>query len=108
MPLVTNFLRLLRDSSKSVLMGSIKVQKEAKGTNAYQANRNLILSNNAKAYSMPILEIEANDVKCTHGSATGGIDGELMFYLASRGIKKEEAQKIIIEGYFEEVIDKIN
>jgi len=84
------------------------VRKSASGTNAYQANRNLLLSKGAKSDSLPTLEIEANDVKCTHGSATGGLDEETLFYLRSRGIPKHAAESMLVEGFFEDVLLKLS
>jgi Fe-S cluster assembly protein SufD len=85
----------------------IYVAPGAFGTDGYQANRNLILSRNARADSIPGLEILADDVRCTHGATAGKIDPEQLFYLGSRGIPNEEARKIIVDGFFEPVMNRI-
>ncbi len=97
----------VRDESRSVYEGSIKVAKGAQHTDAYQANRNLMLSRNAHADSIPGLEIEAHEVRCTHGSTTSQLDEEELFYMHSRGIPNEAATKLIVEGFFVPVIDRI-
>ncbi|MBC8175598.1 MAG: Fe-S cluster assembly protein SufD [Candidatus Marinimicrobia bacterium] len=96
------------DHSHGVFNGRIIVHKNAQKTDAKQTNRNLILSTNAKANSNPQLEIHADDVKCSHGSSTGELDEEALFYLRSRGINLNEAIKILINGFANEVIDRIN
>jgi Fe-S cluster assembly protein SufD len=93
--------------SRSVWQGMIYVAPAAFGTDGYQANRNLILSRNARADSIPGLEILADDVRCTHGATAGKIDLEQLFYLGSRGIPNEEARKIIVDGFFEPVMNRI-
>lgn len=102
------FKAALKDESKSVFIGNIRVRKSGGGTNAYQANRNLLLSKGATSDSIPTLEIEANDVKCTHGSATGGLDEETLFYLRSRGIPRKSAENMLVEGFFEDVLLKLS
>lgn len=102
------FKSALKDESKSVFIGNIRVRKSGGGTNAYQANRNLLLSKGVQSDSIPTLEIEANDVKCTHGSATGGLDEETLFYLMSRGIGRNDAESLLVEGFFEDVILKLS
>ncbi|MEA2646078.1 MAG: Fe-S cluster assembly protein SufD [Chloroflexota bacterium] len=97
----------LRDSARSVYSGLIKIRKEAQHSDAYQANRNLMLSPLAKADSIPKLEIEANDVRCTHGATVGQVDPEQLFYLQSRGFSLREAQNTLVHGFFEPVIDRI-
>ena len=97
----------LLGGSRSVYEGAIKVAKGAQQTDAYQANRNLMLSRNAHADSIPQLEIEANDVRCTHGSTTSQMDQEELFYMQSRGIGKDAATKLIVEGFFVPVLDRI-
>ena len=76
-------------------------------TNSYQTNRNLLLSNEAEADSMPGLEILANEVKCSHGATTSKIDDQELFYLLSRGISRSVAERLIVLGFFEEVLEKI-
>ncbi|MDQ4075885.1 MAG: Fe-S cluster assembly protein SufD [Chloroflexota bacterium] len=97
----------LKEKSRSVYEGGIKVEKGAQQTDAYQANRNLMLSKNAHADSIPMLEIEAHEVRCTHGSTTSQMDPEELFYMQSRGIPKEPATKLIVEGFFVPVLDRI-
>jgi Fe-S cluster assembly protein SufD len=97
----------LRDEAVSVYSGLIKIRKDAQHSDAYQANRSLILSPKAKADSMPKLEIEANDVRCTHGATMGQVDAEQLFYLQSRGFSLEEAQNTLVHGFFQPVIDRI-
>jgi Fe-S cluster assembly protein SufD len=97
----------LRDEAKSVYSGLIKIRKNAQHSDAYQANRNLLLSPKAKAASDPRLEIEANDVRCTHGATFGQVDAEQLFYLESRGIPLQEAQNLVVHGFFQPVIDRI-
>jgi Fe-S cluster assembly protein SufD len=83
------------------------VAEEAQLTDAYQTNRNLLLSPTAEANSLPGLEILANDVKCSHGATTGQIDENELFYLLARGIDKPTAQKLLVFGFFEEILEKI-
>lgn len=97
----------LKDSSRIVWKGMIRVEPEAQKTDAYQKNDSLILSENSRADSIPGLEIEANDVRCTHGATAGPVDEEMVFYLRSRGIKKDEAVRLIVEGFFANVYDRI-
>jgi Fe-S cluster assembly protein SufD len=97
----------LKDHSHTVYSGLIRVQPAAAKTDAYQANRNLVLSDHAKADSKPELEILNNDVRCTHGSTVGQVDEDQLFYLQSRGVSREEAQRLIVEGFFEDVINRV-
>jgi len=101
------FKGALKDRARSVYQGYIKVYPGAQKTNAYQANRNLILSKQARADSIPGLEIEADDVRCTHGATAGQIPEEYIFYLMARGIDRSNAERMIIQGFFEEVLDRI-
>lgn len=94
------------DSSRSVYTGLIRVRPNARGTNAYQTNRNIKLSEDAWAESVPNLEIENNEVHCNHASAVGPIDGEQLFYLESRGVPTETAERLIVTGFFDEVLDR--
>lgn len=96
-----------RDHARTVWRGNIRVFAEAQKTDAYQANRNLQLSEFSRADSIPGLEIEADDVRCTHGATVGKIDAEPMFYLASRGVPEPEARRLIVEGFFAPVIERI-
>ena len=97
----------LKEKSRSEYSGLIKVDKGAQGTDAYQANRNLTLSDEALARSIPQLEIEANEVRCTHGATVAPVEEEHLFYLMSRGIDRVTAQKLIVFGFFGEVLDRI-
>jgi len=101
------FKGAIKDRSRSVYSGVIKVWPKAHGTDAYQANRNLILSPTARADSIPNLEIGANDVRCTHGATIAQIEEEYVFYLMSRGITRTEAEKLIVDGFFDEVIERV-
>ncbi len=97
----------LKDRARSVYQGYIKVYPGAQKTNAYQANRNLMLSKTARADSIPGLEIEADDVRCTHGATAGQVPAEYTFYLMSRGIDRANADRMIVQGFFEEVLNRI-
>ncbi|MGQ9463624.1 MAG: Fe-S cluster assembly protein SufD [Candidatus Fervidibacter sp.] len=101
------FKVVLMDRASSIYRGLIKVHKNAQGTDAYQANRNLLLSPKARADSMPLLEIEANEVRCTHGATIGRVDETQLFYLMSRGLSRRQAEKIIVNGFLQPVIDKV-
>jgi Fe-S cluster assembly protein SufD len=92
--------------SRSVYTGMIRVGKEARGTNAFQTNRNVKLSDGAWAESVPNLVIENNDVRCSHASAVGPIDEEQRFYLESRGVRTDEAERLIVSGFFDEVLGR--
>jgi Fe-S cluster assembly protein SufD len=92
--------------SRSVYTGMIRVGKEARGTNALQTNRNIKLSDGAWAESVPNLMIENNDVRCSHASAVGPIDEEQRFYLESRGVPTDEAERLIVSGFFDEVLGR--
>ncbi len=97
----------LKDHARSVYQGLIQVAEGAQRTDAYQANRNLVLSDSARADSIPGLEILANDVRCTHGATIGNVDAEQMYYLMARGLPRNDAQRLIVEGFFAPVIDRI-
>lgn len=90
--------------SRSVYTGLIKVRPAARGTNALQTNRNVKLSDDAWAESVPNLEIENNDVRCSHASAVGPVDEEQRWYLESRGIPPAVAERLIVSGFFDEVV----
>jgi len=90
--------------SRSVYTGLIKVRPDARGTNAFQTNRNLKLSEGAWAESVPNLEIENNDVRCSHASAVGPVDEEQLWYLESRGVPTPVAERLIVGGFFEDVL----
>ena len=97
----------LRGTAKTIFSGLIVVDPDAKKTDAYQSNRNLMLSDEAEACSRPGLEIQANDVRCTHGATSSRIDPEQEFYLQSRGIAKEQADELLTFGFFEEVLARL-
>ena len=97
----------LKDRARSVYQGLIQVAEDAQRTDAYQANRNLLLSDTARADSIPGLEILANDVRCTHGATIGTVDEEQMYYLLARGLHPTEAERLIVEGFFTPVLDRI-
>ena len=101
------FKGALRDEASTVWRGMIRVEKDAQKTNAYQENRNLLLSKAAHADSIPGLEILANDVRCTHGATLGQVDREQLFYLMARGLPREEAERLIVRGFFQDVLDRI-
>jgi Fe-S cluster assembly protein SufD len=101
------FKGALRDSSSAVWRGMIRVEEDAQRTNAYQENRNLLLSKEAHADSIPGLEILANDVRCTHGATLGQVDREQLFYLMARGLSRQEAERLIVRGFFQDVLDRI-
>jgi len=101
------FKGALKDRSRSVWQGMIYVAPGAQKTDGYQANRNLTLSPQARADSIPGLEILADDVRCTHGATVGKIDPEQMFYLRSRGIPHNEAERLIVEGFFDPIMQRI-
>jgi Fe-S cluster assembly protein SufD len=97
----------LLDKAKTIFSGLIVVDPDAQKTDAYQSNRNLMLSDDAEAHSLPGLEIQANDVRCTHGATSSRIPAEQEFYLQSRGIAKAQADELLVFGFFEEVLGKI-
>jgi Fe-S cluster assembly protein SufD len=101
------FKGALRDESTCVWRGMIRVERDAQKTNAYQENRNLLLSEKAHADSIPGLEILANDVRCTHAATIGQVDREQLFYLMSRGLPRSEAERLIVRGFFSEILDRI-
>jgi Fe-S cluster assembly protein SufD len=101
------FKGALLDKSRSVWQGMIYVAKNATKTDGYQANRNLVLSEGARADSIPGLEILTDDVRCTHGATVGKVDAEQLFYLESRGLSEEDAEMMIVEGFFEPIMQRI-
>ena len=96
----------LLDKSRTIFSGLIKVAEGAQQTDAYQTNRNLLLDPTAEANALPGLEILANDVKCSHGATTGNVDRRELFYMMQRGIAKRDAMKLMVFGFFEEVIEQ--
>ena len=101
------FKGALRDTATAVWRGMIRVERDAQKTNAYQENRNLLLSKSAHADSIPGLEIMANDVRCTHGATLGQVDREQLFYLMTRGLSRAEAERLIVRGFFQDVLDRV-
>jgi Fe-S cluster assembly protein SufD len=97
----------VRDAARAVFAGLIRVHPGAQKTNAFQANRNLVLSAGARTDSIPKLEIMANDLRCTHGSATSRLNEEHIFYLMSRGLTRRQATFMIVEGFFADVFDRV-
>ncbi|CAN5598459.1 hypothetical protein BH10ACT2_BH10ACT2_00720 [soil metagenome] len=98
------FKGAVQDSAKSVYTGLIRIREEAKGSVAFQTNRNLTLSEGAWAESVPNLDIKTNDVKCSHASSVGPIDEDQRFYLESRGIPPDVAQRLVVLGFFDDVL----
>ncbi len=98
---------ILDDSSSGVFSGKIFVRPDAQKTNAYQSNKNILLSNNATINTKPQLEIFADDVKCSHGCTIGQLDEEALFYLRSRGISKEHAQSMLLKAFAEDIVEQI-
>ncbi len=101
------FKGALKGHSRSVWQGMIYVAPGAQKTDGYQANRNLVLSPDARADSIPGLEILADDVRCTHGATVGKLEQEPLFYLESRGIPEKEAERLIVEGFFDPIMQRI-
>jgi Fe-S cluster assembly protein SufD len=101
------FKGALRDHATAVWRGMIRVEPNAQKTNAYQECRNLMLSPTTHAVPIPGLEIMANDVRCTHGATVGRVDREQLFYLMARGLTRQEAERLIVRGFFQDVLDRI-
>ncbi len=97
----------LQDQSHTVWRGMIRVDKVAQRTDGYQRNDNLLLSDSCRADSIPGLEIEADDVRCTHGSTSGRVDDEQVFYCMNRGFTRQEAIRAIVTGFFQQIFDRI-
>lgn len=98
---------IVKDKATGIFNGKIYVRKDAQKTNAYQSSKNILLSDDATINTKPQLEIYANDVKCSHGTSTGKIDEDALFYLKARGIGEESARKLLLQAFAGEVIDKI-
>ena len=101
------FKGALTGSARSVFRGLIRVAEGAQLTDAYQTNRNLLLSEDARAVTLPNLEIEADDVRCSHGATVGQVDEAQLFYLMSRGLARAEAERLLVLGFFDEVLERI-
>ena len=101
------FKGALRDQATAVWRGMIRVEPDAQKTNAYQECRNLMLSPKAHAVPIPGLEIMANDVRCTHGATVSRVDREQLFYAMARGLPRPEAERLVVRGFFQDVLDRI-
>jgi Fe-S cluster assembly protein SufD len=101
------FKGAVEDEARSVYSGLIRLRPAAQKANAFQTNRNLVLTEGAGAESIPNLEIEANDVKCSHASTVGPIDEDQLYYLESRGVPPEEAERLIVLGFFDDVFERL-
>lgn len=97
----------LEDRSRAVFRGIIRVHPGAQRTDAYQTNRNLLLSPDARVDSLPNLEIEADDVKCSHGATVGQLDADALFYLMSRGMSRRQAERLVVQGFLGEVLGRL-
>lgn len=97
----------LTAAARSVFRGLIRVDKGAQLTDAYQTNRNLLLSNESHATTLPNLEIEADDVRCSHGATVGQVDEGQLFYLMSRGLSRPQAERLLVSGFFHEVLSRV-
>jgi Fe-S cluster assembly protein SufD len=97
----------VKEKGRSVWQGMIRVLPNAQRTNGYQANRNLLLDKTARADSIPGLEIEADDVRCSHGSTAGQVDQDQVFYLMSRGLPRPDAVRLVVSGFFAPVLERI-
>jgi Fe-S cluster assembly protein SufD len=103
------YLSALYDEARAAFYGVTRVEKEAKGTSSYQECRNLLLSPHAGAEPIPVLEIETNDIlRCGHGATAGAIDPVQRFYAMSRGLSKDEAERMIVRGFFEQVVSQVH
>ena len=102
------FKNVITLGSRGVFQGKIFVDERAQKTNAYQLSKGLLLDEDTEFSTKPELEIYADDVKCSHGSTSGNIDKDALFYLKARGIEEKEAVKMIIKGFLESVYEKVN
>ncbi|MBL4624514.1 MAG: Fe-S cluster assembly protein SufD [Flavobacteriales bacterium] len=101
------YIGIVDDNSTAVFNGKVFVRSKAQKTNAYQQNKNMLLTDDASAYSKPELEIYADDVKCSHGSTTGQVDEEAIFYLQTRGVSESNARKMMIRAFANEVLENV-
>ncbi|HYJ24034.1 MAG TPA: Fe-S cluster assembly protein SufD [Acidimicrobiia bacterium] len=97
----------VEDDAQSVFTGLLRIEKDAARTSTFETNRNLVLSENAKAHSVPNLEILCNDVICGHASSVGPLESDHLYYLMSRGLNRERAERLLIRGFFQQVIDRL-
>ncbi|MCK5075016.1 MAG: Fe-S cluster assembly protein SufD, partial [Calditrichia bacterium] len=102
-----NYHNVVTDEAHTVYRGMIRVEENAHKIDAYQKNKNLVLSDNAKADSIPGLEILTDDLSCSHGSTVGQIDQEQLYYLLSRGIKEEDAKQLIVAGFLDNIVQNL-
>lgn len=105
---LTQIRGILDEGASAKVLGKIIIDKKAQGTNSYLKDDTLVLGDRVTHVTEPILQIEANDVKASHGSTTGRINKDQVYYLMSRGLSKEDAEQLIIEGYFENLLQSIN
>lgn len=103
-----NFKYVANDTATAIFAGNIYVAHKANGTQAYQQNNNILLSDTANIYSKPNLEIYADDVKCSHGATVGQLDEAALFYMRQRGIYMEDAKKLLLKGFLKDIVDKIS
>jgi Fe-S cluster assembly protein SufD len=101
------FKGAVEDTAQSVYSGLIRIRRDAQKANAFQTNRNLVLTEGAEAKSVPNLEIEADDVRCSHASTVGPIDEDQLYYLATRGVPPGEAERLVVLGFFDDVFDRL-
>ena len=101
------FKGAVEDHAQSVYSGLIRIRPGAQHARAYQTNRNLVLTEGAEAMSVPNLEIEADDVQCSHASTVGPIDDDQLYYLATRGVPPDEAERLIVLGFFDDVFERL-
>ncbi|MFV1961934.1 MAG: Fe-S cluster assembly protein SufD [Acidimicrobiia bacterium] len=97
----------VEDDAQSVFTGLLRIEKDARRTSTFETNRNLVLSENGKAHSVPNLEILCDDVICGHASSVGPLEEDHLYYIQSRGLSKERAERLLIKGFFQEVIDRL-
>lgn len=97
----------VEDDAQSVFTGLLRIEKDARRTSTFETNRNLVLSENAKAHSVPNLEILCDDVVCGHASSVGPLEEDYLYYLQSRGLRREPAERMLIRGFFQEVVDRL-
>lgn len=97
----------LKDRARSVYMGQIRVDRDAQQTDAFQRNGNLLLDSSTRADSIPGLEIEANDVRCTHAATAAQVEEEYVFYLMARGLSRPQAERMIVQGFFQAVLERV-
>ena len=97
----------LKDASRAIYSGWVHIRPHAQKSDAFQTNRNLVLSEHAKADAIPNLEIENNEVRCGHAASVGPVEEDTLFYLQSRGIPRKEAERLIVFGFFQEVLDRV-